>query len=59
MPADEKLLLALFARLEERFDRLEDKLDTARMDIAGLKIKASLWGASAGAVLALAVKLLG
>lgn len=51
---DQKLLLAMLDRLEDRFDRLEGKVDAARIDIATLKVKAALWGGSLGTLTGIA-----
>lgn len=34
----------------KRLDRMESKLDLCMVDIAGLKVKAGVWGALAGMV---------
>lgn len=56
-------MLRLFAgmdeRLQSRIDRLEEKVDLARLDIASLKVKAAVGGGVAGAVLAFLVALAG
>jgi len=33
-----------------RLDRMEEKIDVCLIDIAGLKVKAGIWGALAGLV---------
>ena len=39
----EKLIL-------QRLDKLEDKMDLTREDIAGLKVRAGIWGFMAGLI---------
>ena len=34
----------------KRLDRMENKLDLCMVDIAGLKVKAGVWGALAGLI---------
>jgi tetrahydromethanopterin S-methyltransferase subunit G len=53
-------------RLEQRMDTIDEKLDQVRaedlpairVDIAGLKIKAGIWGAAAGLLGSLAAVIL-
>jgi hypothetical protein len=57
-PADDwaeyrRLILSELRRLHTENQRLSSKIDNLRDDVLSLKIKASLWGAAAGALPAL------
>jgi hypothetical protein len=45
-----RLILAALERLEAAIKELDAKMDLAHTDITMLKVKASLWGAGAGAI---------
>jgi len=36
--------------IDKRFDKVEEKLDLLMMEVAGLKVKASVWGLLAGLI---------
>lgn len=46
----QKLVLSELRRLDDRVGCVDKKLDTARLEIAGLKVKAGVWGFLAGAI---------
>jgi hypothetical protein len=48
--AYEKLVMSKLETLEERVDGIDDKLTLVRIDVAGLKIRAGIWGATAGMI---------
>lgn len=45
-------------RLGARLDRIEEKLDAVRLDVATLKAKSRIWGGLLGAVTGAAVAIL-
>jgi len=49
-PEYRREVMASIHQLREDVRQLDGKVDGVRIDVAGLKIKASLWGALAGAV---------
>lgn len=54
----QKLVLSELRRLDERVGCVDKKLDIARLEIVGLKVKASLWGFIAGTIPAIGALLL-
>jgi hypothetical protein len=55
--AYEKLVMNKLDTLEDRVDALDDKLTLVRIDVAGLKVRAGIWGAVAGLIPALVTSL--
>lgn len=55
--AYEKLVMSKLETLEDRVDAIDDKLTLVRIDVAGLKIRAGIWGAGAGMIPALVTSL--
>ena len=54
-PTVQELMLGELQAINRRLERMEDRLEQARLDVAALKIKAGLWGAAAGALPAVAI----
>lgn len=52
------MVLAELERLNKRVDEINNKLDRINIDIATLKVKASLWGGLSGAIVAVGALLL-
>jgi hypothetical protein len=46
----EKLVLDKLNRLDEGLLRVEDKVEALTIDVAMLKVKAGVWGATAGLI---------
>jgi hypothetical protein len=55
--AYERLVMDKLDTLEERVDALDEKLTLVRIDVAGLKVRAGVWGAVAGMIPALVTSL--
>jgi len=54
MPPDDEgkeyYVLSELKRLNDCYNRLDEKLDRVCIDIAGLKVKAGMWGLVGGAI---------
>jgi tetrahydromethanopterin S-methyltransferase subunit G len=44
--------------LDKRLERLDEKLDKARHEITALKVRSSMWGAAAGALISIVVSVI-
>lgn len=51
--AYEKLVMDKLETLETRADRIDEQIVLLRLDVASLKVRAGIWGATAGLVPAL------
>lgn len=49
----EKLVLSELETLRDRADRIDEQIVLLRLDVASLKVRAGIWGATAGLVPAL------